>query len=436
MVDKTSTAEVVIAGKTVGAVYFDSARMVGSFEYAIEWIETGYSISPIHMPLTKQIYSFPYLNPETYHGLPGGLADTLPDDYGNSIINAWLVRNGRDVGSFTPVERLLYTGTRGMGALEYLPQIREQKAKPMDVNISQLVELAQSVIDLRSELDVEVSTEGLSEILQVGTSAGGARPKAVIALNKDRTHVVSGQVDVPNDYEHYLIKFDGVKERTSTAETFGDPAGYGRLEYAYYLAATEAGIDMMPCELLEEGDRAHFLTKRFDRDGNQKVHYQSLCAMDHADFKAPGMYSYEEAFSVMRRLRLPLSDAKEMLRRMVFNVIMRNQADHSKNFGFVYRDGRWRLAPAFDVGFNYIPGNRWTQRHNMTINGKQSDFEYSDFEAVINTSKPLLAELPGIVDQVNSAKELIEKYMRESEVPKRLIDRVSSSLRKISKNGR
>ncbi|WP_419813675.1 type II toxin-antitoxin system HipA family toxin [Bacterioplanoides sp.] len=431
----TNAAEVVIDGKTVGAVYFDTERLVGSFEYAEEWIETGYSISPIHLPLTKQIFSFPYLNPETYHGLPGALADTLPDDYGNAIINAWLIRNDRDVGSFTPVERLLYTGTRGMGALEYLPQMREQKVKPMDVNIAQLVELAQSVIDLRSDLNVEVSTEGLSEILQVGTSAGGARPKAVIALNSDRTHVVSGQVDVPQGYEHYLIKFDGVKERSSTAETFGDPAGYGRLEYAYYLAATEAGIDMMPCELLEEGDRAHFLTKRFDRDGNRKVHYQSLCAMDHADFKAPGLYSYEEAFSVMRRLRLPLNDAKEMLRRMVFNVIMRNQDDHSKNFGFVHKDGRWRLAPAFDVGFNYIPGNRWTERHNMTINGKQSDFEYSDLEAVVNTSAPLLAELPNIVDRVNSARDSVRRHMKECEVPKRLIDRVTGSLRNISKSG-
>lgn len=432
MVEPVTTAEVVISGKRVGAVYFDQKQKIGSFEYAEEWLDTSYSISPIHLPLSKEIFSFPYLGRDTYHGLPGALADTLPDDFGNAVIDAWLARNGRNIAEFTPVERLLYTGQRGMGALEYLPQIRSLANIPMDINITELVGLTQQVIDMRSKLDVEMTQQGLAEIVQVGTSAGGARPKAVIGINKARDHVLSGQLDLPQDYEHYLIKFDGVKERSSNSEIFADPAGYGRLEYAYHLAAIDAGIHMMPCELLEEGGRAHFLTKRFDRIGNEKIHYQSLCAMAHADFKKIGGYSYEQIFAIMRELKMEFSDAVEMLRRLVFNVVFRNQDDHSKNFGFIYQQNQWRLAPAFDVAFSYNPDSYWTRQHNITINGKQSDIEYSDIKAAIGSSPRLLAELPNVLDQVNEAKKKITARMIQAEVPEHLHESVLASLRDIA----
>lgn len=426
-------AEVVIKGKTVGAVFYDQNKQVATFEYSEEWLDTGYSISPLHLPLTKQIYQFPYLNKETYHGLPGALADTLPDDFGNAVINAWLARQGRNVASFSPVERLLYTGTRGMGALEFLPQIRDQLPTPVDLNVSALVDLTQQVLDTRSKLDVTMSTEGLAEIVQVGTSAGGARPKAVVGLNKDKTHVLSGQLDLPAGYKHYLIKFDGVKERRSESEIFGDPAGYGRLEYAYFLAATAAGINMMPCELLEESGRAHFLTERFDREGNDKHHFQSLCAMAHADFRKPGLYSYEQVFSVMRELLSSFTDAVEFMRRMVFNVMFRNQDDHTKNFGFLYDPDtrRWRLSPAFDVAWSYSAESYWTKQHNMSINGKVTGITYDDLKACVASSPRLSAELPGIVETMREVRNQLPGMMEKTGVPDFLQKAVIASLRNI-----
>lgn len=369
MVEPTNYGTVHLDGHLVGAVLYDPETKVTSFEYAPEWLKSGFSISPLKLPLTDQIFSFPHLPWETYKGLPSALADTLPDDFGNSIIDAWLARNGRQSHEFSSLERLMYTGSRGMGALEYKPALIKESG-PDNIELDELVNLAQSVLDIRNNMKADVSDEGLAEILLVGTSAGGARAKAVIGINESRDTILSGQRKLPKGFEHYLIKFDGVKERSSRSEVFGDPQGYGRLEYAYYLAAVDAGIDMMPCELLEESGRAHFMTKRFDRIDGNKIHYQSLCAMDHADFKKAGSYSYEQMLSVMRTLKLPLSDALQLIRRMVFNVLARNHDDHTKNFGFIYNDGKWALSPAFDIAYSYKPGSPWVERHQLTINGK------------------------------------------------------------------
>jgi serine/threonine-protein kinase HipA len=415
MVEPTNYGTVHLDGHLVGAVLYDPETKVTSFEYAPEWLKNGFSISPLKLPLTDQIFSFPHLPWETYKGLPSALADTLPDDFGNSIIDAWLARNGRQSHEFSSLERLMYTGSRGMGALEYKPALIKESG-PDNIELDELVNLAQSVLDIRNSMKADVSDEGLAEILLVGTSAGGARAKAVIGINESRDTLLSGQRKLPKGFEHYLIKFDGVKERSTSSEVFGDPQGYGRLEYAYYLAAVDAGINMMPCELIEEGGRAHFMTKRFDRIDGNKIHYQSLCAMDHADFKNAGSYSYEQMLSVMRALKLPLSDALQLIRRMIFNVLARNHDDHTKNFGFIYNDGKWALSPAFDIAYSYKPGSPWVERHQLTINGKRDEFAYSDFEAAVSHSAVLIKQLPEIFDQVKQAVLNIDERMIEAGV--------------------
>jgi len=338
-------AEVRLWGKQVGALAYDPVTGTSTFEFSPQWRESGIEIAPLHMPIATTKYSFPGLSPATYRGLPAIFADTLPDDFGNAVINAWLARTGRDVNVFTPVERLLYTGNRGMGALEFSPAIERGQKNGKDggeLALDSLVAMAQTVLDERLGLQQNVNSdlisnndEAMQAILQVGTSAGGARAKALVAVNAERTQIRSGQVDAPEGFEHYLLKFDGVEEHKTDSESFGDPRGFGRMEYAYYLMAKDAGINISPSELLLEGGRAHFMTRRFERVGNRKLHYVSLCAMDHADYKKPGTYSYEQLLAVARQLKLPRADAIEIYRRMVFNVVARNHDDHSKNFGFL-----------------------------------------------------------------------------------------------------
>ncbi len=395
-----NVAEVQLWGDMVGALAYDPSSGLCAFEYHSQWLKTGIEISPLKLPLSERIYQFPALNPETYKGLPGAFADTLPDDFGNAVIDAWLARTGRDKASFSALERLLYTGPRGMGALEYYPAIDRPSKESSVLEIDSLAAMAQSVLDQRSGLarSIEQPEKGLWDIFQVGTSAGGARPKAVIGINKARTEIRSGQVELPEGFEHYLLKFDGVVEHSQRQQTFGDPQGFGRMEYAYYLMAKDAGLDMAHCELLEEGDRAHFMTQRFDRIGNEKLHYQSLCAMDHADYKKPGQYSYEQLFTVMRRLRFKKAEALQMYRRMVFNIVARNHDDHTKNFGFVMnKNGEWSLAPAFDIAYSYKPGSPWVNNHQLTLNGKRDDFVREDLLIV---AEKFRKEAEGIIDEV------------------------------------
>lgn len=383
-------AEVRLWDRRVGALVFNPDTRLGLFEYDPDWLADGVDIAPLRMPRAQGKFQFPGLSRETYKGLPAVFADSLPDDFGNAVINAWLARHGRSPDSFSPLERLLYTGRRGMGALEYAPAMRTgQESAAQALELSSLVAMAQAVLDQRADLEVTLDVtredrQALAAIVQVGTSAGGARPKAVIAINRARTEIRSGQLEAPPGFEHYLLKFDGVEEQKIHSEVFGDPQGYGRMEYAYYLMACDAGLNMSPSELLLEGERAHFMTRRFDRDGNRKLHYSSLCAMDHADYKRPGTYSYEELLAVARRLRLPREDAVEIFRRMVFNVVARNHDDHSKNFGFVLASpqSRWRLAPAFDVAYSYKADSPWVNSHQLSLNGKRDHFSHEDLMAV------------------------------------------------------
>jgi len=382
-------AEVHCWGELVGALAYNPNDKISTFEYAPEWLKQGIELAPLQMPLSTQKYQFPQLNNATYKGLPAVFADTLPDDFGNAVINAWLARKGRDSQSFSALERLLYTGKRGMGALEYAPALKNQSTPQDKIELNTLVQMAQEIVDQRSALNTNIPSDknhdaAMSSLFQVGTSAGGARAKALIAINKDRTQIRSGQTDAPKGFEHYLLKFDGVEEHKSNSEVFGDPKGFGRMEYAYYLMAIDAGITMAPSELLIEGKRAHFMTQRFDRIGNQKIHMSSLCAIDHADYKKAGGYSYEQLLTVARQLRLPRQAAIEIYRRMVFNVIARNQDDHTKNTAFLLTENsqQWRLSPAFDIAYSYKKDSPWVNAHQMSLNAKRDNFTREDLLSV------------------------------------------------------
>lgn len=428
MVDRTvpavETALVHLWGQLVGAVAWDRDRELATFEFDPDFLDRDWDVAPLKMPLATARrgdarFSFRQLSRETFHGLPGLLADALPDAFGNSIINAWLARQGRTPESFSPVERLCYTGARAMGALEFEPAVQEAFAESVPVEVAELVRLAQTVTTARADIAADLqgaTTDALLDIIRVGTSAGGGRPKAVIALNDETGEVRSGQVAAPPGFRHWLLKFDGVHDHQ-----LGAPAGYGRIEYAYHLMAVTAGIEMSECRLLNEGERAHFMTRRFDRpDGGGKLHLQSLCALAHFDFNEPGQWSYEQAFQVMRELRLPYGDAEQQFRRLVFNVMARNQDDHTKNIAFVMdRTGQWRLSPAFDVTYAFNPSGNWTARHQMSVGGKREGITADDLltlagEMNIRHAGEVIAEVrsaveewPAFADQAGVAEDSV-----------------------------
>jgi serine/threonine-protein kinase HipA len=396
-------ARVILWGTAIGAVSWDEARQVGVFQYEPEFIQSGIELSPFMMPLRIDPYEFPGLAPASFRGLPGLLADSLPDKFGNAVIDAWLASLGRSPASFNPVERLCYIGSRGMGALEYQPAILRPIRAGMEIEISKLVELSNRVLDTRMKLSGVFSgrddTRAMKEILRVGTSAGGARAKAILAWNPTTNEFRSGQVTLQPGFEHWIMKFDGVSNNRD--KEVADPQGYGRIEYAYHLMAAEVGIEMTACRLHHEGGRSHFMTRRFDRlpDGG-KLHMQSLGAIAHLDFNEPALYSYEEALQIMKRLDLPQADLEQQVLRGMFNVVGRNHDDHVKNIAFLMnRRGEWRLSPAFDVTYAFDPTGAWTRQHQMSINGKRNNFLPDDLFT--------LAAIAGI--KKARAKEMLER---------------------------
>jgi len=399
---KVDVAQVLLWGHRIGAVYWDAAENVAAFEYEPDFQESGIEVAPLTMPLSPRIYRFPSLSGTSFQGLPGLLADSLPDDFGNAIIDQWLVREGRDVADFSPVERLCYIGQRGTGALEFRPATRRAPRGSVALEIGSLVDLAQDVLSRRDGLQVQMHDDGkaLDDILRVGTSAGGARAKAVVAWNPDNDELRSGQVRAPRGFQYWLLKFDGV---ANGGHGLRDPQGYGKIEYAYHRMALAAGLEMMPCRLLQENGRSHFMTLRFDRhpDG-EKIHMQSLFAMSHLDNQLPGAHSYEQALQVIRQLDLPPESLQEQYRRMVFNVVARNQDDHTKNIAFLMeKSGEWRLAPAFDVIYAFNPSGDWTSRHQMTINGLRDEFALQD---LLQVAARFDIEAPQrIIDEVEQA---------------------------------
>lgn len=422
----------------VGAVSYDTDTGIGAFEYSTAFISTGINLSPIKMPLTKRIYTFPGLGYETFKGLPGMIADSLPDDFGNAVLNAWIAEHGKNPGDITPLERLKFTGKRGMGALEYTPatQLKHLNSS-QQIEIKSLVNIAQEILDDHEQFNVELNKAGKEDkeammaLFSVGMSAGGARPKAVLAFNDDFTQVRSGQAKVPSGFSQYIMKFDGVSEHNKNKQTFGDPMGFGAMEFVYYQMAQSCGIDMMHSKLLVEGNRRHFVTQRFDRDGNKKIHVQTLNGLAHVDYKMPGAYSYAELFGIARQLKISSAEAEQLFKRMVFNIVARNHDDHSKNFSFILNNDRqWQLSPAYDLAYSYKPGSKWVNSHWMSLNGKRDNFDRNDIYSLekispIFTRKKVDSIINETIEHVSRWQELaIDK-----DVPKSLINEIDSHLR-------
>lgn len=400
-------AKVELWGRMIGAVSLEEGREVAAFQYDPEFARSGIEVSPLVMPLSERVYEFPGLARGTFHGLPGLLADSLPDKFGNVLIDAWLATQGWAPESFGAVERLCYTGARGMGALEFAPALGPKPRKGAKIEIDALVKLASEVLTHRSGLKGSFKgaerAKALEDILRVGTSAGGARAKAVIAWNRETNEVRSGQIAAGDGFEHWLLKFDGVSGNKDKESE--DPKGYGAIEFAYHLMARAAGITMSECRLLEENGRRHFMTRRFDRLGNgEKLHMQSLGALAHFDFNQAGAYAYEQALLTIRQLKLPMAAVEEQFRRMVFNIVARNQDDHVKNIALLMnKGGEWSLAPAFDVTYSYNPAGSWTAAHQMTLNGKRDGFTREDFEACAKVALMKRGRAKSILDETTAA---------------------------------
>lgn len=434
------TIEVRYKGEKAAAITFESGAAAAQFEYYPEFIERGIQIAPLTMPLeSNRIYQFPGLDKDTFKGLPGLVADSLPDSFGNAILDQWLAKQLNREHGITPLERLKYTGARGMGALEYYPSQRIKGFNAShNIELETLTKVAQTVLDERSGFEETVAfseeyedKEMIEALLAVGTSAGGARPKAVLAFNQDFTQVRSGQTKAPDGFTHYLLKFDGVTERDRSKQAFGDPMGYGVMEYVYYLMAKEAGINMEVCDLLAEGDRRHFITKRYDRfNGNEKRHIQTLTAMSHVNYNQPGAYSYEQLFKVARDLRLPKEDALQIFKQMVFNHVARNNDDHSKNTAFMLDGKDWRITPAYDVAFSYAAGNPWVEQHWMAMNGKRKGHNRKDIYAVAKLCLPTIrrSEINEMIDTVIHAVSLWDRLSKEYSVPDSLRKSISKLL--------
>lgn len=414
-------AYVKIWGKLVGVVRWLPERNLASFQYDKSFLSNNWDLSPLKMPINNgtRVYNFPELRKEkdseydTFKGLPGLLADSLPDKYGNKLIDLWLAQNGRPTGSMNPVEKLCFIGSRGMGALEFEPAQIKTGKNTFPIEISGLIDIAKKILSDRETFATNFNKDerrAMQEIIKVGTSAGGARPKVLIAYNTKTGELLSGQTSVPKGFEHWLLKLDEVSD-----EQFGESKGWGRIEYAYYLMAKECRIEMTECKLLEENKRAHFMTKRFDREGhNTRHHIQTLCGIQHFDYNDMHGYSYEQVFQTMRQLKLKYPEAEQMFRRMVFNVLATNYDDHTKNFSFILKkDGQWGLSPAYDVCYSYNPTNQWLLRQTLSINGKRNNITQSDLMTIakannIKKGETIITEINNVVknwgDFAGSAK--------------------------------
>jgi serine/threonine-protein kinase HipA len=427
-------AEIKIWGELAGAVSWNEKTGLASFEYDSDFKKLNWDLAPFKMPISssQKVMTFPELRKEknaesdTFKGLPGLLADVLPDKYGNQLINIWLAQQGRPQDSMNPVEMLCFIGTRGMGALEFEPITFRENKRTFSIEMESLVNIAQKMLSGREAFSTNLQKDeekAMLEILKIGTSAGGARPKAVIAYNEKTGEVKSGQTKTPNSFEHWLIKLDGVSDIQ-----LGASKGYGRVEMAYYNMAIACGIEMMPSRLLEENGRAHFMTKRFDREGGDiKHHIQTFCALKHFDFNLVTSFSYEQLFQTMRELKLSYPDAEQMYRRMVFNVIARNCDDHTKNFSFrLKKGGKWELTPAYDVCHAYKPAHRWVSQHALSINGKRTAITKEDLLIIGRSIKNKKAE--SIIDEISDTVSQWKKFANDVNVLPEIRDEIDKTL--------
>ena len=418
-------AQVNLFGRPLGAFRWDERYQVAEFEYDRSFIGKGVEPSPLMMPVREgRIYSFAGLNRDTFRGLPGMLADSLPDTYGRALFDRWLALMGRTSGN--PIESLCFLGKRCMGALEFEPAINIGNDSIQQFEIDSLVDVARDALKQKASFVTNLEEDkkaAIAAILRLGTSAGGQRAKAIIAYNKVTKEVRSGQVEAPEGFDYYLIKLDGV----SAERGFRETENYGRLEYSFYKLARTCGIEMTECSLLEENGRAHFLTKRFDRENGRKVHMQTLCAIAHYDFQLKRGYSYEQAFNVMRALRLPYSAAREMFLRIVFNVAVRNQDDHTKNISFLMgEDGKWRLSPAYDVGYAYNPDGGWTATHQMSVNGKFDGIDRDDLLAFARAEG--IKDAAETIDKVADSVAQWPRIAMDCGVPKEMVETIVKNM--------
>ncbi|KAA3652241.1 MAG: type II toxin-antitoxin system HipA family toxin [Bacteroidetes bacterium] len=431
-----NAAKVKIWGKDVGVLMWDKTLGLSSFQYYPSFLKLNIPLSPIHLPLSQgqKVYRFQELrNNSTFKGLPGLIADSLPDKYGNQLINEWLAKNGRSENSLNPIEQLCFIGKRGMGALEFEPDKLNQENQNFEIELDSLVKVAQKVLNQKNNFQrnwKNEEEEALIDLLKVGTSAGGARPKAIISWNKKTNQIKSGQASTEEGYEHWILKLDGVSD-----VQFGSSEGYGRIEMAYYLMAKAAGINIMESRLLEENGRAHFMTKRFDRsEKGEKWHIQTFCGMQHFDFNEVTRYSYEQLFATMRLLKLSYPEAQEQFRRMVFNVLAKNCDDHTKNFAFRLKPNQaWELAPAYDVCFSYRPGSNWVSQHALSINGKREHFYESDMMALANKINIKSNVAKSIIEEVRKAVSDWNKFAVELAVEKEKQKAISKILNDTNK---
>ncbi|GHS86596.1 toxin HipA [Bacteroidia bacterium] len=421
---------VVLWGKEVAAVVWDAEKGYATIEFYESFAKRNLNIAPLMMPMEDllrgdSIFSFPAHKGKTFKGLPGMLADSLPDEYGNSVIDEWFASRQMTV-SVTPLDRLCYVGKRGMGALEYEPANADKDLNESSrIEIEQLAKLAKKVFNHRKNFQTSLQhkNKAIFDILKVGTSAGGAKPKAIIAFNETTKELRSGQVKAPDGFTYWLLKFDGVEDN----KLKDNPVGTGKIEYAYYKMATKCGVEMTECRLLPEGNHAHFMTKRFDRtDGGEKLHTQTLCAMAH--FDRDERYSYEQSFQIMRKLHLPYPAMEQMYRRMVFNVVARNHDDHTKNHSFIMNEaGQWSLAPAYDLCYSYSPSGRWTNLHQMSLNNKRDGFTVEDLLMVAKTMD--IKNARAIIQQIVEIVSQWEFYAREVDVKKEHVKQIKATLR-------
>ena len=423
-----NTAEVYLWGTRIGIIHQDKDKNYISFEYDKRFLDSGIEVSPLKMPLSGRVFSFPELAGNAFHGAPGLVADSLPDKFGNRVIECWLSEQGRSLSDFNAIDRLCYTGKRGMGALEYHPVSGPDLALGEDVNVSKMVKFASYI--LAGKNNQVIKSTDYSQLIRLGTSAGGARAKALIAWNEEKKLIKSGQIDAGNGYEYWLLKFDGVNKNGD--HELEDEVEYTRIEYAYSLMAKDSGIRMSDCRLFEENGRYHFMTKRFDRVQNQKLHMQTLGALAHIDYNLPGQTGYEEAAEITMRLTNSAADVAELYRRMVFNVIMVNQDDHVKNIAFLMnKRGEWILAPAYDLTFSYNPDNTWLRAHQMRINGKTEEITHSDLIASGKTMGLNKAKCEKIIEQIYNVAEKFSDYLHRSGVSDRTISMLTSVLENI-----
>ncbi|TGL16257.1 type II toxin-antitoxin system HipA family toxin [Leptospira meyeri] len=437
MSEPVTLAKVFLWGTLVGYIFWNEEGGFASFEYENDFLNAPVEPSPLLMPKSRSLYSFRNLNVDTFKGLPGMFADSLPDKFGNALIDVWLSKIGRDSKSFNPVERLCYIGERGMGALEFKPATYKLRTKNIPIEIAEMVELASEILSNRKKFSAKLElenqkklNESLTSLMTIGTSAGGARAKCIIAYNEKTGDVRSGQVKTTEDYSYWILKLDGIQNNKD--KELNDPKGFGAIEYAYYRMALDCGILMMDSKLLEENGRHHFMTKRFDRtNGGEKLHMQSLCAIAHYDFNMAGAYSYEQTFDVIRKIisENTRSALEQQFRRTVFNVISRNQDDHTKNIAFLMdKTGKWNLSPAYDMTYSYNPNGQWTSRHQMSINGKREKFQLEDLIELGKKADLKNIQIKSIITQTKDIVSSWKKYAKQATISSIMQNHVQKNL--------